>query len=102
MIACCACTCGSADKKIRTRLEKHGYKDALTIPIPRGKEKSNRMINSLPQFPEINMLREHLKKTSKFTVIIGYDEHSCKWVDLSNGNGTVIGVEAELIIKQFA
>lgn len=102
MIVCIACTCGSIDKLIRTRLEFCGYKDFLTIPIIRGKDKSNRVLNSLPQLPGVEMAREHLKKCSKYALVIGYDNTDCRWVDLAGGKAMVNNVELELIIGRFA
>lgn len=102
MIACVACTCGSIDKLIRSRLEHYGYRDFLTIPIVRGKDKSISAINSLPQFPEMQMAIEHLKSCSKYAIVIGYDDSSCRWVDLANGSGVKNGIDLELILQHFA
>lgn len=102
MIVCIACTCGSIDKLIRTRLEFCGYDDFLTIPITRGKDKSNRVLNSLPQLPGVEMARDHLKKCSKYALVIGYDDNDCRWVDLAGGKAVVNNVELELVINRFA
>lgn len=102
MIACIACTCGSIDRLIRSRLEFCGYSDFLTVPIIRGKEKSNRALNSLPQTSGVDMVREHLKKCSKYAIVIGYNEDNCRWVDLANGKAAMNNVDLEMIVKHFA
>lgn len=102
MIACVACQCGSSDSLVRTRLERYGYSDFLKVPIIKGKEKSLSKLNTLPQFDEIQMLRNHLKNASRWAVVIGYDDDACRWVDLANGKAIVNNVDLELIISHFA
>lgn len=102
MIACVACQCGSSDSLIRTKLERYGYADFLRVPIIKGKEKSLSKLNTLPQFEELQLLRNHIKNASKFAVVIGYDDNRCKWVDLANGKAIMNNVDLELIISHFA
>lgn len=102
MITCVACTCGSVDKLIRSKLEFYQYRDFLTVPITRGKDKAKSAINSLPQHTALDMLRSHLDGCSKFAVVIGYDEDDCRWVDLSNGRAVQNNIELEMIIERFA
>ena len=102
MIACVACTCGSVDKLIRGKLEFFGYRDFLTIPIVRGKDKSKSALNSLPQSDGIEMLRAHLDKCSKFAVVIGYDDNDCRWVDIANGKAVQNNIELEMLLNRFA
>lgn len=102
MIACVACQCGSSDSLIRTKLERYGYADFLRVPIVKGKEKSFSKLNTLPQFEELQLLRNHIKNASKFAVVIGYDDNRCKWVDLANGKAIINNVDLELIIQHFA
>ena len=102
MISAVTCTCGSVDKSIRKKLEMYGYKDWLSIPIPRGKEKSLSHLNTIPQHEGVELLRNHIKKSSKFAVIIGYDDTECRWVDIIHGNRVKTDVESELLVKRFA
>lgn len=102
MITCVACTCGSVDKLIRSKLEFFQYRDFLTVPIPRGKEKAKSVINTLPQHVALDMLRNHLDSCSKFAVVIGYDDDDCRWVDLANGKATQNNIELEMIVERFA
>lgn len=102
MIACVACQCGSSDSLIRTKLERYGYADFLRVPIIKGKEKSLSKLNTLPQFEEIEILRNHINAASKWAVVIGYDDQKCKWTDLANGKAIVNNVDLELIISHFA
>lgn len=101
-IACISCTCGSVDNLIRGRLDQFGYRDALSIPITRGKEKSKSFLNTLPQHPDLDMLRNHLRTASKFAVVIGYNDDGMKWVDLANGKAIFNNVDLEKILEYFA
>lgn len=102
MIKVVACQCGSSDTLVRSRLGKFRYKDTMTIPIVKGKEKSLAVLNNVPQFPEVNDLRKHLASVSKWAVIIGYDEDNLRWVDLANGSFVVNDVQTGLILEHFA
>lgn len=102
MIFCVACQCGSSDKLIRRRLEKYGYKDFFTIDIPKGKSKSYEALNIVPQHPEINMLREHIKDSTKYAVVVGIDSEKCRWVDLAVGQAVFNDSDLKMIIKHFA
>ena len=100
-IAVVTCNCGSADNLVRNFLSSENYKDWLTIPIYKGKEKTNSLLNSLPQYPEIDMLRNYLKNLGKYAVIIGYDERGCRWSDIAH-NATKSKIEASLLLQTFA
>lgn len=100
-LLCVACTCGFSDKLIRTRLEHYGYADSLTIPIVRGKERSKKALDTIPQHPEVSMLRSHLAKSSKFSVVLGYDNDRCRWVDLANGKAVQNNIDLEFIVRDF-
>lgn len=101
-IACISCTCGSVDRLIRSRLDQFGYRDALTIPITRGKDKSKSFLNTIPQHDEVDMLRSYLNGASKYAVVIGYDDDAMRWVDLANGKAIVNNVDLEKILEYFA
>ena len=100
MIIACSCTCGSVDKKIRNALKASGYSGWLDIKIYQGKEKSLSLLNTIPQYPEVDMLRSFLQKASKWAVILGYEGNSCRWSDIAHNNPKS-SIEAEFIIKEF-
>ena len=102
MIKVISCHCGSSDTLIRGRLSKFRYPAAATIPIVKGRDKSKSVLNSIPQFPEVNDIRRHLDGVTKWAILIGYDEDKLKWVDLANGTYLKNDVDAELLIKHFA
>lgn len=102
MIKVVACQCGSSDSLVRTRLERYHYRDFLTIPIVKGKEKSLSVLNTIPQHEAIDMLREHLRNASRWAVVIGYDGEDCRWVDLANGKAIKNNVDLELLLEHFA
>jgi len=101
-IACISCTCGSVDRLIRSRLDQFGYRDALTIPITRGKDKSKSFLNTIPQHDGVDMLRSYLNGASKYAVVIGYNDNAMRWVDLANGKAIVNNVDLEKILEYFA
>lgn len=100
-IRVCTCNCGSVDSLVRNFLHSVGYKDWLSIPIEKGKDKSISMLNCLPPFPEKDMLRSFLDDASKWAVIVGYSENGMKWSDIAH-NATSSRIEAEFLVKNFA
>lgn len=94
------CQCGSSDNLARNFLHSVGYKDWLYIPIYKGKEKSKKIIETIPKSPEIEMLGNFLKNASKWVVILGYDGQKSKWADIAH-NSTKSKIEAEFIVKNF-
>ena len=99
-LAVVACHCGSSDSMARNFLKSVGYPNWMDIPIHRGKEKSRSFLNQLPPVAEKEMLASFLKDASKWVVIIGYDEHSMKWSDISH-NAPKSTIEAEFVVKNF-
>ena len=100
-LAICACLCGNSQSLVRNFLQRCGYPDWLNIPIVQGKEKSLAMLDRLPNTPEKAMLRSLLSPASKWAVIIGYDEDSMKWSDISH-NGAKSRIEAELVVEYYS
>ena len=101
MIAVVTCNCGSTEQLARRFLERVGYKDWLTIPVVKGKEKSRALIASLPRYDEVSMLDNYIKNASKWVVIIGWNENGCRWSDLTY-SPTKSEVEAKLVVETFA
>lgn len=101
MIRIVACHCGSSDSLVRNFLKKIGYSDWLSIPVEKGREKSLSVVNQLPPAPEKEMLKNLLKNASKWAIIIGYNETSLKWSDISH-NGPKSRIEAEYVVKTFS
>lgn len=102
MLCCVACQCGSSDKLIRTRLDFCGYRDFLSIPITKGKEKSISVLNSIPQIDAVVMLKNYIKNCSKYAVVLGYDdEGNGRWVDLANGKAIVNNIDLKNILAYF-
>lgn len=100
-IAVITCNCGSTEQLARRFLERVGYRDWMGIRIYKGKEKSRSVVNSLPHYPEIDMLNSYLDKASKWVVIIGWNENGCRWSDLTH-SPTKSEVEARLVVETFA
>ena len=101
MITVCACLCGSSESMARNFLKSAGYPDWLSISVVKGKEKSLALLNQFPPVAEKEMLANFLKNASKWVVIIGYDQDSMKWSDISH-HGPKSRIEAEFIVKSFS
>ena len=100
MITVIACHCGSSESLARNFLKSINYPDWMDIPIHRGREKSLAVLNQLPPTQEKEMLRSLLKNASKWVIIIGYNQDSMKWSDISH-NGQKSRIEAEYVVKSF-
>lgn len=101
MITVIACHCGSSESLARNFLKSVGYPGWMDITIHRGKEKSMSVLNQMPPAPEKEMLQSFLKNASKWVVVIGYDQESMKWSDISH-NAPKSTIEAEFVVKTFA
>lgn len=101
MIAVIACQCGSSNSTARNFLQRVGYPDWLNIPIHQGKEKSLAIANQLPPTPEKEMLQTFLRNASKWVIVIGYDNTTCRWSNIARG-GEKTRIEAEFVVKAFA
>ena len=100
-LAVCTCLCGGGESLVRNFLHSVGYPDWMNIPIHQGKEKSITLLNQLPPVPEKEMLRSLLRDASKWAIIIGYDQGSMKWSDISH-NGPKSRIEAEFVVKVYS
>lgn len=100
MIAVCSCLCGSTDSLLRNFLRRNGYQDWMGITIYKGKEKSRKLIASLPGFDELSMLDNFVSNSSKWAVIIGYDDTTCRWEDISRG-GVKSAINAEFLVEKY-
>ena len=99
-IVACSCLCGGSNSLIQTFLKKSGYQGWLSLDIPKGKEKSRRLLTTVPQFPEVQALDNYIQKNSKWAIILGYNENGCRWVDLSHATPTT-KVDGQHIIETF-
>lgn len=86
---------------MRGFLQKAGYRDWLSIPVVQGKDKSLSLLGTIPQYPEVDMLRNYLREASKWAVIIGHDGQMCRWSDITHG-GPKTQIEAEFVVKNFS
>lgn len=99
-IAVITCRCGSTESAARNFLRSVDYANWMNIPIHQGKENSLAVLNQLPPTPEKEMLQSLLKNASKWIVIIGYNQDSMKWSDISH-SGPKSHIEAEYVVKTF-
>ena len=95
------CACGSAEGTARNFLHSVNYQDWMSLPINKGKEKSFAMLNYLPPTPEKEMLKSFLSSSSKWVVVIGYNDSEVKWSDISH-NAPKSTIEAEMVVRAFA
>lgn len=100
-IKVCTCQCGSVDNLVRRFLRSVGYDDWLSVPISSGKENSKALLNFLPRCKEKEMLASFLDGASKWAIIIGYNDNTARWSDISH-NGPKSRIEAEFVVKEFS
>lgn len=101
MIVAMSCLCSGSGTLIRNFLQSAGYPDWLTIPIAQGKEASLRVLHNLPNAPEKEMLKNLLQRSSKWAVIIGWDNNAMRWSDIAH-DGVRSRIEAEFLVKEFS
>lgn len=95
------CRCGSTESLARNFLRSASYPEWMNIPVHQGKENSLVILNQLPPTPEKEMLQSFLRDASKWVVIIGYNQDSMKWSDISH-NGPKSRIEAEFVVKAYS
>ena len=88
MILCISCDCGGAEPLIRRALQESGYKNWLTEPIYRGKSETSRVLEQVfgDRFFEINALKQYLKTSSSYAIVIGANDKQAIWADLGRGD----------------
>lgn len=75
---------------------------SLPSPLPKGKEKSLALVNSLPASQGRDELAAHIRAHSKWAVVIcTTPDRDVRWVDLANGKFVKNDVDLELMIKHF-
>lgn len=85
-ISTCVCLCNGSTTLVRNFLRDNGYPDWLAITVPQGKDKSLSLVKTLPNFPEKQELTQFLQNSSKWALIIGYNENGMRWADISRYN----------------
>lgn len=100
-ISIITCRCGSTESMARNFLHSAGYPEWMNVPVHQGKENSLVILNQLPPTPEKEMLQSFLRDASKWVVIIGYNQDSMKWSDISH-NGPKSRIEAEFVVKAYS
>lgn len=100
-IAVCSCMCHSSPTLIRNFLHQAGYSEWLTIPISEGRQKSRLLLSRLPQYSEIQALDHFIENSSKWAVIIGWNENGCRWADIAH-QAAVSKIDAKLIVDTFS
>lgn len=101
MIAICTCLCGGSESLVRNFLHSVNYPNWMSISTHQGKEKSLALLNQLPPAPEKEMLQTFIKNSSKWAVIVGFDQESVRWSDIAH-NSAKSRIEAEFVVKTFA
>lgn len=100
-IVSCVCLCNGSTNLVRNFLKDNNYPDWLAITIPQGKEKSRALVRTLPGYPEKQEIDQFLQNSSKWALIIGYNENGMRWADISHYN-TKSRIDAKHIIDTFA
>lgn len=104
MIKVIACTCGGVERLARTTLRNGGMKNALEVPITRGKKESMRELASLPETcketAQYKALLDYVSKAGRFVIIVGYSDNDMRWMDVSRGT-IKEKLDGELIVEHF-
>lgn len=101
MITVVTCRCGSTEQLARRFLNEAGCPNPLEVPLYEGKEASLSFANSLLQYPEAGMLANYVKNSSKWVIIVGWNEKGFRWADIVH-SPTASRVEGQLIVETFA
>lgn len=105
MIGLLSCECGGAEQLIRQALHRYEYRNWAMEPIKKGKTASlsevERLIRKYPDSIELKALFSHINNNGKWSVVLGYNDDSVKWADISH-NDMKSDVEAEVIVSNFA
>lgn len=106
MLSIVTCDCGSAEQLVRQALHRYEYKNWAMEIIRKGKSASltevERLIREFPDSPELKALFAYINNSSKWCVIVGYnDDGNASWSDISH-NDMKSDVEAENIVNIFS
>lgn len=106
MIAVITCACGGADRMAREALRKGGVENPIEFPITKSKNSSLAVLESLkPEYGDLTdfkVLVEHVKRSGRFVVVIGYSssEHIMRWADVSRGT-LKEKLDGEILVSEF-
>lgn len=99
MIHVLTCRCANAEPLARKLLASAHYKDWLKQPIVKGKQECLNFLATLPENLEVGSLREFIKGSSSWSVILGDKNGTFRWSNISDG---VKGrLDAEIIVEKF-
>lgn len=94
------CMCGGVENLSRNVLRRNGDPNYMSTPLYRGRDKSLSALNTIPQFPELDVLRQFLKAHTKYAIVLGYDDKSFRWANMVSAHVDE-KIDAELIIDKY-
>lgn len=104
MIAMAICKCPNAPTKAYKFLEPL-VENWFDVPMYHGRDNIAKFLASLRNYPmgerSPQALLGFLSSASKFIVVVGWDEETFTWSDISHGKAEDI-IEAENIVRIFA
>lgn len=105
MLTLLTCECGGAENLVRQALHKYEYKNWAMEPIKKGKVASlseiEELIRRYPDSSELKALFAHVNNSSKWCVIIGFNDNEIRWSDISR-HDMKSDIEAESIVELFS
>lgn len=105
MIAILACRCGSSLPTARKFLQTNNVEDWMEIPVHLGKDNSLKFLarfsDDTEGYPSLTALRNLIRGSARFIVILGYNDEREEWADISHGN-MKDKADAQLILERFA
>lgn len=100
MLMVLTCLCGGVENLSRRVLQRAGHPDYMKVPIHKGREKSLAALNTIPQFQELEPLRNFLKEHTRYAVVLGFNDKGCRWANAASPNAKEV-VDTELIIDKY-
>ena len=105
MIAVVTCACGGAEEMARSVLKNGGFGNWLKMPIARGKEQTEYVMNSLRgrygSNDKFKALDSYYKGRSSYIILIGYDKGEFKWADVARGT-IKERLDGEILVRDFS
>lgn len=104
MLKIFTCECHGAEPLVRQLLQRMGVANWMDYPIHKGKNHCLDVLSCLPKqlhsLLAFRALQDYLPNASSFSIVVGYDEESFYWSDISD-NAPVEVIQAEAIVKRF-
>lgn len=100
MLSVLLCRCHNSEPLARKTLRESHYENWQSQPVIKGKEACLNFLDTLPMNKEISHLKDYIRRSSSWSVIIGTDGENYEWADVGHGK-IVDKLDAERIVEQY-